>query len=364
MKHIFAVHSPITYLVAISVAESMKLPSSDVLLLCDGFTDKKAPYTAVDVNAYYKRSNPLSRALALIKYFDQASLLDRIISDFTREDKFMAYVPVLRFHEKVLITHQQCAGFNFIEEGLAHYYKNESINSLSVANSFQPWRSPLGKSNNWKRIFLELVNLLRGYNFRLQTLPFSYSCYNNFADVYFWGVTNAVFPMAPPERKRVIHFVQPGERNEGLDLSNSVVWIGDNGVDYYGYSKEVYLDGIRNGFIRYLKERGIDRAYVKFHRGESRRMQDEQMELFKSCGITVDVIPGDVIMELCLMKAQHVTLFGVCSSLLYYAATMGHHAISIYGLVEREYHRALAGKDMDFYWELVQQLKSETYNRI
>lgn len=363
MKHIFAVHSPVTYLVAISVAESMKLPSSDVLLMCDGFLNKDTRYVTVDVSAYYKRSDPVSRFFFLIRYFNKASLLDTLINNFIAGDTFIAYVPVLRFNEKVLITHKQCVGFNFIEEGLAHYYKNESLNSLSVANSFEPWRSPLHKRKNWRRISSELVSLLRGYNFRLQTLPFSYSCYNNFPDVFFWGVTASAFPMAPPEKKHVVPFVQQlGTSGDKLDLSDKVIWIGDNGVDYYGYSKEVYLAGIRDGFIRYLKEQGIKQAYVKFHRGESRRMQDEQLELFAQNGLVVETIPGNIIMELSLMKARNVTMFGVCSSLLYYATIMGHRSISIYNLVKSEYGRALAGKDMNFYWEVVDQLKTETYN--
>jgi len=58
-------------------------------------------------------------------------------------------------------------------------------------------------------------------------------------------------------------------------------------------------------------------------------------------------------MELLLLNAHNVSLVGIYSSLLYYAAVMGHAAYSIYDFVKAEYARVLQGRDMQFYWQQV-----------
>jgi hypothetical protein len=360
MKHIFYIHSPITYLIAVSVCRYLDLPAKDALFICDGFNRNTEIATVKDISEYNKGKNILSRSYKNIKYFNKAKFVDKIISDFILGYEFIAYVPVMRFVEKVIVTHRKCKGFNFIEEGLAHYYKGETLYSLSIANVRYDWRTSIFRKRQWNEIFRQVILLIRGYNMRLLALPFSYSCYNQFENVRFFGITRDTFPMIDEQKRQIIPLTNDLKPfYNDLELDNGIVWIGDNGVDYYGFSKELYLEGIKKGVIKYLKEEGRNKLFVKYHRGESQTMRSIQIEIFKAYGIDVVVISDNVILEEILLHSKNVTLYGVYSSLLYYASVMGHRALSIYELLKRDYAKNLEGKNMDFFWSKVQAIPAE-----
>ncbi|SEW03295.1 polysialyltransferase family glycosyltransferase [Chitinophaga arvensicola] len=358
MRHIFYIHSPITYLSAVAIARHLSLTKEDVLFICDGFNGpNNDEFTVVDLNYFYSGKNRFTRTLKLIKHFNKPALLDKVIYNFTKGHPFQAYVAVLRQWEKILVSNEDCVGFHFFEEGLVHYFEEETISSITVPNGKDAWRSSLQHPRDWRKMVYETGLLLRGYNARLQALPFSYSCYTGVKDVHFFAFTESAFPLANPARKQIISFPDSGGAvTYGGLLDNSVIWIGDNGVDFYGYSSQMYCKGIEDGLICYLKERGIKKIFVKFHRGESLQMQKMQEMLFSKNGIEITIIPGDIIMELELASAKNVNLCGVYSSLLYYAAVMGHRSTSIFDYISSEYSKPLEGRNMDFYWEKVKKL--------
>lgn len=357
MKHVFYIHSPITYLIAISVCHYLSLPKKDVLFICDGFYRESQMFIAMDISRYNKSKTFLGRGIKNIKYFNKAKFIDKVINDFILEDQFIAYVPVMRFIEKIIVTHKRCKGFNFIEEGLAHYHKGETLHSLSTASAKSEWRTSLSMRCQWNEIFRQVIALIRGYNMKLLSLPFSYSCYNQFTDVLFFGTNADTFPMVDEQKRQIIPLIKDiNPFSNNLRLDNKVVWIGDNGVDYYGFSKRLYLEGIRKGVVLYLKKVGINELFVKYHRGESPAMRSIQLKIFKENGIDVVVIPDNVILEEILLNSINVTLYGVYSSLLYYASLMGHQTISIYELLKRDYAKNLEGKNMDFFWSKVKAI--------
>ncbi|NSL89786.1 hypothetical protein ECE50_023285 [Chitinophaga sp. Mgbs1] len=360
MKHVFYIHSPITYLVAVSVCQYLKLSAEDVLFICDGFYRSDKDITAIDISRY-NSGGAVDRILKTIKHFNKATYIDQVIDGFIGQHNFTAYVPVMRQVEKIMVTHEKCAGFHFIEEGLADYYYGETLSSFSITNAKSSWRLSLRKSHQRKEIFRQIIALLRGYNQKLQTLPFSYSCYTHFNQVKFFGIDTHAFPMADAGKRVIIPLVCSRDNTDAaLKPDNKVVWIGDNGVDFYGYGKELYLQGIREGLIAYLKRRGQKELLVKFHRGESKEMREAQLNLFRENGIEVRLIADNVIMEELLLTAENVKVCGVYSSLLYYAAIMGHTALSIYELLKKDYFKSLEGKNMSFFWSKVKDISAES----
>jgi hypothetical protein len=63
-------------------------------------------------------------------------------------------------------------------------------------------------------------------------------------------------------------------------------------------------------------------------------------------------------MELLLFEANNVTLAGVYSSLLFYAALMGHQSFSIYEFIKEEYSKVLRNRDFNFYWSKVNRIEA------
>lgn len=358
MKHIFSIHSPITYLVALATVEHLKLEDEDVMFLCDGFYLPFRKISTVDFSAYYKKKNKVSQVYALLKNFSKTSLLDNIIDKFIGSNAFTGYVSVMRLVEKTLVTHKRCDHFNFIEEGLAHYYIGETLAALSIERTRESWRWSLSKFSLWKEMTFNIFSTLRGYNFKLRTLPFSYSSYVHFSNVSYYGITEMAFPMANKNKHLVTIPANLKLNIAKFDFDNSIIWIGDNGVDYYGYSKEVYLNGIEKGLIGYLKKKMISTLFVKFHRGENQEMRKEQERLLHTHGIEFIVIPDDYIMELNLVNARNTVLCGVYSSLLFYANAMGHTTLTIYNIIKDEYQKNLEGKNLDFFWNRVKNIDS------
>lgn len=360
MKHVFVIHSPITYLVALSTVESLKLEYTEVMFICDGFYLPHNKISITDLNAQYSRKNAVLRVFSIIKKFNKTSVLDRMIDEFVGTSLFIAYVPVMRFVEKTVITHKKCSHFNFIEEGLAHYYKGETLVSLSVESSRDNWRWSITNTSLWKEMFFNMLTTIRGYNFRLRTLPFSYSCYVNFSNITFYGITESAFPMAHSHNKHLVKVPSGINLNTvSFNFDDRLIWVGDNGVDYYNYSSDLYLQGMEKGLIAYLKKREITEIYVKFHRGESQQMRKSQEQMFLAHGIRARIIPDDFILEISLMDAKNVTLCGVYSSLLFYANVMGHETFTIYEIVKNEYQKNLKGKNLDFFWERVKNIALE-----
>ncbi len=362
MKHIFLVHSPITYLTSVAVINQLQIAKDDAVIIFVRFNKIAQPdnnYIGISLDEYYENRSTSKKIYNYVQHFNIAKRIDKLVNEATKNEKFTAYVPVLLFIGKALITHSNCYTFNFIEEGMAQYYTEETLGNLTLVNAKESWRTSIIK--NTKQLLYELYMVLRGYNFKLHALPFTYSCYNSFKNVGFYGLTPESFPLADIKKKVVIPFTRETFRldihqNE-LDISNKIVWVGDAGVAVHGFSTSLYLKGINEGCIDYLKRTKRNEIFIKFHRDESLQLREMVKKLFKENGIAFQIIPDFVIMELLLLKAKYVTLIGIYSSLLYYAAIMGHTSFSIYEFVRKDYANLFANRDLNFYWRKVNLIR-------
>lgn|GEM_PF-1181632 len=361
MKHIFLVHSPITYLVSIAVINELKIKKEDAIIIFFEFEQeaKNSIYTSVSVNKYYAKKGSFRKIYNYFRYFNIVTRIDRIVNATIKNNDFIAYVPALISTGKALITHPNCRSFNFIEEGLTNYFKEETLKSITIINLKDPWRTSFFK--NIKTVFNEVYLVLRGYNFKLQALPFSYSCYNTFKDVLFYGLSPESFPLVDQWKKIVIPFKKATFENikgdDTINLNDKIIWIGDAAVEQRGFDKSLYLKGIKEGCIDFFKARGEKNILIKFHRDETDDLREEVKKLFADHGVAFQIIPDSVIMELLLFKARNVTLVGILSSLLFYASIMGHHSFSIYEFLKEEYSKKRTDRDLTFYWEKVKLIE-------
>jgi hypothetical protein len=368
MKHIFLVHSPVTYLVSVSVINELNILKEDAIIIFQEFEKAgiSERYTSVSINKFYNRDKLPARIYNYFRYFNVPRRMDRLIDSAIGKEKFTAYIPVLTLIGKSLITHSNCAAFNFIEEGLADYYKEETLSGLTAEYSKESWRVSLTK--NLGRVFVEMYLLARGYNFKLQSLPFSYTSYNAFNNVRFFGLTPESFPLVDAKKKVVVPFKEESfasvYQQADFDISNKIVWIGDPGIAQHGFTETVYLNGIKKGCIGFLKIKGESNVFIKFHRNEPDSLREKIKKLFRDNGISIQIIPDAVIMELLLFEAKNVTLIGVYSSLLYYATIMKHTSFSIFEFLKEEYSHTLKNRDFSFYWNSVALIKPSDTNYV
>jgi hypothetical protein len=362
VKHIFLVHTPITYLVSISVIKELKLSKEDAFIIFHEFNDEAIlendMYTSARIEGVNEKKF-FRKLYEFFRYFDIAGHIDKLIDTVVATEKFIAYVPVFTPIHKLLITHPNCISFNFIEEGLAHYFKEDTLETLNPLYRKFSWRSSIFK--NPKRVLNEMYLVLRGYNFKLLGLPFSYSCYGSLKNVVFYGLTHDSYPLISNQKKVIISLEEKNfnfiRQRYTISLNDKFVWIGDPGVIHHGFSSKIYLRGIQEGCINFIKGKGVKNIYIKFHRDEPDNLREAIKKLFRDNEISIHVIPDSTMMELLLFEAKNVTLIGVYSSLLYYASIMRHKSFSIYNFLQEEYTN-VRKRDFTFYWNKVELINS------
>lgn len=365
MKHIFFVHTPVTYLGSIAIIEHLNLKKEDAIVFFQSFSNdiatNNALHQSILIDDLFSAQNWLSKIGSLLRNFSITKKFDNLIVQAIRQEQYVAYVPVVTFIHKLLITHPNCVGFNFIEEGLAQYYKEETLESINPVYSKLPWRSSL--ITCFKNTLQELYLYARGYNFKLLALPFSYSCYHGIQDVKYYGYSKDSFPLANNSQVTILPLISKNRslflQASALHLDNSFIWIGDPGIIHYGFSKKAYMQGITQGFIPFLKRKNVNTVFLKFHRDEPQLLRKEVVQLFKINSIQPTVLPDTTMMELQLANASNVTLTGIYSSLLYYGSILGHTSYSVFNFVKHEYSKAIANRNFDFFWKKVHLIENE-----
>lgn len=346
MKHVFVVHSPITYLSALGVMATEKLEQRDCILVSEGFSREQPvpihtlPYTrGLKANHYH-----------LGRYLKPYKATDKHIARLTMGEPFVAYVSTVNKLARYLITNPLCCEFHFIEEGTSAYVPWIELYALTLHNSFVPMR-PGSLMDRLRDLKLPLC---RGYSSQISALPLFYNAYTH-PRRKFYGFSPSSHCLVD-ERQRVLldfrainaAFSLPTT----LTLDNSVVWIGDC-VEIADRSIEQYLASIKNGLIdRVLTKEGIRSIFVKFHYRESELSRRVTLELFAAHNISVTVIDESTIMEVEFLATTTARVYSTYSSLLLYAALSGNAAYS----VDRHYAGGLTNERLDFMWQYVQKI--------
>lgn len=141
LKHLFYIHSPITYYVSIAVIIYEKLPKEQCVLLFDRDVEIpnteyresifKVPYSFMEVLKVYNK---------FWKAWPRLKVLDHFIKKVTHKEAFIFYTPSTFTNQlKLVLKNKKCKGYNVIEEGLASYYTLETVNKI-YHNISQPRR--------------------------------------------------------------------------------------------------------------------------------------------------------------------------------------------------------------------------------
>lgn len=319
MKHIFVVHSNVSYLVALATIKYENIAEGNYIIISDSY-QRDAPIKV------YNQPYFLLGKKTLLKYpidiFFPDKRLDSFISDFVGNDVFYAYVPCFLYISKVLVTNRRCAGFNFIEEGASNYAMPINWVNYSCYYSLN-WRSHFSKTC-W-------LEALRGNNAKMASIPLLYNAYVAAGRRNFYGLSEETFVGAATTKvslNPIVPLFKDMYNGISSELTDSIVWVGGNYVEVGSCT----MDDMRNMYVKYLKtfleSSGIRKLYVKFHPNEISRNRTVQLNVLSSLNIECLVIPDSVCLEICMLKAKNMTLCGLNSTLLLYASMMGHQSVS------------------------------------
>lgn len=334
MKYIFVTHSPITYLAALAVIAELKVDTSKCIIIGLG-KSYETPINTIDFNSGLRR---LSKFQKVCNLFNIPNLYDKYLKGIIENDSFVAYVPMMYPISRIIVTHPQCVGFHFIEEGTISYVIGRKFDFQSQDYRYDSWRSPFLS----KRKFREIVSVLRGTNHKLLSLPLYYESYVNCSDIEFYGFSVFSFPAAS---HRIVLSMKDTVTSFGMlpkcsFEDNAILFISDDAVENYGFPLDKYLDLVNTGVIENLRLRNCGKIYIKSHPRERQNKIGKVDELFVNNGVEVEYISNDVILETEFCLSKPLILIGFDSTLLLYGALLGHESYCI----ERDLKRVGLGR--------------------
>lgn len=236
MKHVFFVHSHITYLVSRGVIRERGLAPADVLFVCArGYPPPADGYQWVD---FPERRWVLTWRLG--QWFAQKRELAQFIDRVAGGRDFAWYLPhtaVSYFH--AFIGHPLCRGFHLIEEGMGAYFTAEAIGPVL--------RQLVSSRPGWRGWVLRLWVRLRP--------PV-------FADPRYltaWGCTDDAFPGYPRRRKVEIAGVLPAAAE-----SIETVVVFDGALETHIATPEAFFRCVQD-LVEQLSRDGRSTVFYKLH---------------------------------------------------------------------------------------------------
>lgn len=329
MKHLFIVHSNISYLAALGVISHQGIAPRDIVIWGANY-EMETPLPCRNI-----RLEGISRIWKHpYRYFSQVAWVDKQIDRATQGCKFIVYIPLLLDVCRIAVTHPHCAGFHFIEEGISCYCP-----SFPLWNHTKKYRASnvTYRYSGIRERGTDLLRILKGYTSAMDSLPFLYNAYTatshvgfyGFGDRPFYGVARETFTPLSFDRIRQHFAIVPR-----YQLDDSIILLGGSIVRTYNVTQDVYMTSIQKGVIdpikasKQLRDRPI---FIKFHQAETEESKAATRQLLQQNGMTYTEMQLDTIVELELLNARNVTLYGAESSLLFYAARMGHQVYSTIG---------------------------------
>lgn len=327
MKHVFVLHSPITYISAIGVCLEKGLPREDVLFLSDKWRYDAGPIPVKHIDAFTGirtlTMNPVRYVRNILHpYKEFYQLIDSLVGD----DSFIVYAPIMRMACRVLIVHPKCQSFCIIEEGTEAYTTYQDIQGYTQVLNDR-WFYPDGIKSLLPRFKNAYHAFCFDYTF-FERIPIMHNAYASNPNIPFYGMSEYSFPDARNRTIMSFQSILKYMEESGVVIpyfSGSVIWLED--------MRHVHRHGVERVFsvyLKYLKEcSGKGKIYVKFHPNDNIEHRKLFTSFLEANDISYSVMSDDVLLELVLMKAEKCAVYGVGSSLLFYAGLFGHDAYSI-----------------------------------
>lgn len=303
MRHVFFVHSHITYLIARQIVAHERLSPADCLfLLLRGFAapaDCPVPAAAIEAVAV-----PLSPRIWQV--WGRIAALDRRINELTAGADFTLYAPHTdNATVRLLYTHPRCRAISYVEEGSASYIPRER------------WRKPYSFANNVLRYVYS-----RGRYPELQHFEDFYERAYCVSEHCFPGMSRKVVLPMPFGNVRV----EPDPTGQAVLVLDALV--------EFGLVEPAPMRQALHGLLDWLLAQGRRQVLFKYHpvqaKDPARRAFYEQ-EIFgpyRDRLTFVELAPG-VSLEDLAVSYPNVLFAILVSSVGLYAAFCGQRVVSV-----------------------------------
>ena len=317
MKHLFYVHSYITYFVSLEVIKYKQLNHADcVFMYGRGFRPAMAGAVSLEVDLpfthYPQSSFPIERQFW--KSWTKLATFDKYIRGLTQDLVFHIYTNQTGLDFiRLFISHRNCRGFSFIEEGLYSYYSFDFINTELCP--------PVGKPSFFYRLLI-----LLNYVGRLEQQK--YFLTSGYAAVY--GISTKAFPDF--RNRNIMPFPFNKVANESTAAATAVLVL-DSFLEYGIITWKQFEKALEEIF-QYLQEKGYKKLLIRFH---PKQYEDAAqlsrsknlIDKFKKNITVVEVTQDQSLEELASDPGvKNLSFYVFLSSAALYAALCGRKAYS------------------------------------
>lgn len=323
MKHLFYIHSNLTYLAALGTICKENLDDNDVLIITRYKLGADLPIPAyfLDLTRNYRKPWKAKWMFSPYKY------IDKFINQHIGDESFVAYVDAMVFPAKLIVSNPRCKSFNFIEEGAgAHstsipiqYFLNDDISAMSA---------PL-RYDNMKRKLYDVLTLMSGVSLKNLSLPYMPHSYYCASGVTFYGFGKDVFRGANCVKE--ISWEDIGKRFQFVkkyNLNNSAIWLGiPPQVENISIPLDNYSEALVTKCIPHMKKNGVNKVFVKHHPVASDEARLCEVDAFEKNGIEVTEMDDETLFEIEMFGCKNVTIYTVMTALVEYAYQMGVNKI-------------------------------------
>lgn len=337
MKHVFSIHSNITFLVAYATIKKLELSDEDVILMSSNYKVKINDFKVIP-NFYEARNRTI---IQKIKYLNVPKSFDDYINEHVAGEDYIAYIDLMSYYQKMLVTNEKCREFHFIEEGNSTYMEVDDIDDLTWPGKFRgvTFREKLFYK---KSFFISLLRILKGSNYRLLQLPYHYMAYVNLKNIRFFCFSDNAFFNAPASKKIKLSpkFLEnlSHEFTNDIIIKNDIIWIDEPKVRFTDLDSSFYYNAAAKA-LNILKKKSINkRIYVKFRPNikQAAIKQNRLIELLKLNHFEYEILPPWINLEVLFANSKNNMVIGVHSTALEYAHMFGHQTYSIFDLFDEQ----------------------------
>jgi hypothetical protein len=345
MKHIFSTHSPITYFCAANVVLHEGLQKEDVVFLYTSFVPPND--LGIPVPSFHTQNKTIFTKL---KTFNFVKSYDKYLNRISQGETFMAYIDIAHYYQKLLITHHNCVGFHFIEEGTASYLSPKNLEELTRIERLSSFRF---RGNREK--FRAILRVLRGYNLKLLALPYFANAFTFLEDSKYYGFSPAIYPGVLAENKVILEAktIYSLKETKEFKLSGALLFIEESYFRVYNVNEKDLEYCMSQTMIILKNEMRQRPIYLKLRPGQKEH-DSTWIKYLTKHQINYQVLPKEMVLEELLVKSENCKVVGTVSSLLFYASIFGHEAFSNYALIPQKPKSAF--DYLDFYWEAVAKI--------
>jgi hypothetical protein len=353
MKHIFIVHSPITFFAAYAAIKYLRLNKGEVIVISSNYKVPMEDFKVIPSFVEARNKNALQK----MKYYNVPKSFDAYLNLHLYGQDFIAYIDLMSYYQKILVTHTRCREFHFIEEGNSSYANSNDLETLT-------WDKRQNKLrvNTQGSYISNLLNGLkwagRGYTNRFLALPYAYDNYQNIKGIKYFTFSNKGFPLVETDQKRVLDLKNDdgiGQLSKGLCYENALLWVDGANERFTGLDLSYYHKAIDLAIEKLATQLNNRKIVIKLRPGLKEYSGNYLFKALRKANAEVEVMRDDIILEAVFLNSKNCTVLGNLSSALFYASIFGHHSYSIYSLYSKKVKTIF--DDMPGFWENVGKLE-------